>query len=205
MKTRISLASLGAVVLAVTLVTPTAASADERDVFQPPASFQATASGTEAEVAVDATEEYTAVISGVEYAERADASVMLAAPGCSSTDKATKTVNMWQRRNPNGVAKLECGTKTGYGWRHIADGHGQDWQNILTKYKIAGTWSDFAKWNIGNTVGAPASAPYNSTNNSYTYQAPLQIKNSKGQVVRTYTVKVPVGKTTERIITAFPS
>lgn len=204
MKTRISLASLAAVVLVATALTPTAALADVPDALQPSTTIQATGPRS-VDTAVDPIEEYTAVIAGVEYIEPSGVSARLAAPGCSSSDKSTKRINTYQRRNPNGVAKLECGTTSGYGWRHIANGHGQDWQNILTKYKIAGTWSDFAKWNIGNTVGAPASAPYNSANNSYTYQSPLQIKNSKGQVVRTYTVKVPVGKTTERIITAFPS
>ncbi|WP_058235030.1 hypothetical protein [Devriesea agamarum] len=205
MKTRISLASLAALVLVATMLTPTAALADEHDVLQPSTSIQTTGLGSGDGAAVDPAEEYTAVIAGVEYIEPSGVSARLAAPGCFSSDEATKRINIYQRRNPNGVAKLECGTASGYGWRHIANAHGQDWQNILTKYKISGTWSDFAKWNIGNTVGAPASAPYNSANNSYTYQSPLQIKNSKGQVVRTYTVKVPVGKTTERIITAFPS
>lgn len=113
-------------------------------------------------------------------------------------------MNTWQRRNASGVAKLECGN-SGYGWRHIAAGKAQDWQNIINKYNLGTDWATFAKWNIGNTVGAPASAPDNSANKTYTYQAPLQIRNAQGQVVRTYTVKVPVGSTTERIITVFPS
>lgn len=147
--------------------------------------------------------EYTATLNGVEFG--GSLSALAAAPGCAASDPATKRVNTYQRRNPSGVAKLECGSNSGYGWRHIAAGKAQDWQNIIDKYKLGTDWATFAKWNISNTVGAPASAPYNSVNQTYTYQAPLQIRNSKGQVVRTYTVKVPVGSTTERIITAFPS
>ncbi len=194
MKARSSFVLAAAAALVMTLSVPLSASAT--------ASADATTAGSSA---VIAAEEYTAYVNGVEYPGLPQVSLFASAPGCAAGDAATKRVNTYQRRNPSGVAKLECGSTNGYGWRHIASGKAQDWQNILDKWKIESTWADFAKWNISNTVGAPASAPYNSTNDTYTYQAPLQIKDANGKVVRTYTVKVPVGAKTERIITAFPS
>lgn len=193
MRTRSASIAAGIIAIALCLVPSVAASA---------APYSVSAVSSTGSVTPNPQGEYTATLNGVEFG--GSVSALAAAPGCSASDPATKRVNTWQRRNPSGVAKLECGNSS-YGWRHIAAGKAQDWQNIINKYNLGTDWATFAKWNIGNTVGAPASAPYNSANQTYTYQAPLQIRNAQGQVVRTYTVKVPVGSTTERIITAFPS
>lgn len=149
-------------------------------------------------------EEYTVSIGGVVYDDsEPQMSAMLAAPGCNAGDAETKRVTNWKRRNPNGVARLICGT-SGYGWRHIAARHGQDYQNIVTKYQLGRSWNDFAMWAMSTTVGAPASAPVNPYNNTWGYTAPIQIKNNKGQVVRTYSMLVSVSRSDEKIITAFP-
>lgn len=127
----------------------------------------------------------------------------LAAPGCSADDPESKRVTNWQRRNPAGVAKLVCGT-AGYGWRHIAQRHGQDYQNIVNKYQLGQSWQDFAKWAMSTTVGAPQSAPVNTSNNTWSYTAPIQIRNKQGQVVRTYSMLVAISRSDEKIITAYP-
>lgn len=147
---------------------------------------------------------YTVSIGGAVYdPSSAGVTAKLAAPGCNSGDPDSKRVTNWQRRNPDGVAKLVCGNYS-YGWRHIADRHGQDYQNIVTKYQLGRSWDDFAKWAMSTTVGAPQSAPINSSNNTWSYTAPIEIKNNQGQVVRTYSMRVAVSRSDEKIITAFP-
>ncbi|MDQ1123455.1 hypothetical protein QE412_002028 [Microbacterium trichothecenolyticum] len=147
------------------------------------------------------TEEYTVSIGDAVYDDR-DTGMMLSAPGCNAGDPESKRVTNWQRRNPNGVAKLVCGNSQ-FGWRHIAGRHGQDYQNIVTKYRLGRSWDDFAKWAMSTTVGAPQAAPVRN-NNTWGYTAPIQIKNKQGQVVRTYSMLVSVSRSDEKIITAFP-
>ncbi|MDR5699055.1 hypothetical protein [Agromyces aerolatus] len=83
--------------------------------------------------------------------------------------------------------------------------HSSDWNNIVTKYGLGGTWQQFALWAISGAVGQPASAPYDGGNDTYRYSAVVQIKNYNSKATaRTYTVTVPVGAKNNKVITAFP-
>jgi hypothetical protein len=144
--------------------------------------------------------EYEVVVNGITYdAEN------LADPSCAAGDAELKHVVAYQRRRPDGVAVIYCGNATGFGWRHIVAEHSSDWNNIVTKYGLGGTWQQFALWAISGTVGQPASAPHDGGNDTYRYTAVVQIKDYQSKAIaRTYTVTVPVGAKNDRVITAFP-
>ena len=129
MRTRSASISAGIVAIALCLVPSVAASA---------APYSVSALSSTGDVTPNPQGEYTATLNGVEFG--GSVSALAAAPGCSASDPATKRVNTWQRRNPSGVAKLECGN-SGYGWRHIAAGKAQDWQNIINKYNLGTDWA----------------------------------------------------------------
>ncbi|MFC4244522.1 hypothetical protein ACFOYW_14185 [Gryllotalpicola reticulitermitis] len=103
------------------------------------------------------------------------------------------------------VANMRCGTQATYGLRHINNQHGQAWQNIVTKYQLGGTWADLAIWAAEESTTAPSGTAPIASNNTYQYQAPVQIKNSDGKVVRTYTVWTPVSADNDNVITCYPT
>jgi hypothetical protein len=53
------------------------------------------------------------------------------------------------------------------------------------------------------TILAPSSAAYNSSNDTYTYTTPIQLKDSQGHVVKTYYTVVPVARVTRNVITGY--
>ncbi|BDZ53904.1 hypothetical protein [Agromyces marinus] len=148
---------------------------------------------------------YEVVMNGEVYdPDEVTVSPMLSAPGCTSGQSSTTHIVAWQRRRPDGVALLQCGTLS-WGWRHIADRHGSDWQRIVTTYKLGGTWDQFAKWAMSGTVGQPLSAPYKASNDTYTYTAPIQNRAyNSGATAKSYMVYVPVGASNDRVITGYP-
>ncbi|MFK4731629.1 hypothetical protein ROT00_18205 [Agromyces mediolanus] len=147
--------------------------------------------------------QYEVLLNGKRYSSDA-ATPFLAPTGCAKSDSETKHVVSYQRRRPNGVGVLLCGN-SGFGWRHISARHGGDWQTIVTKYKLGGTWDKFAKWAMSGTLAQPLSARYNSGNDTYRYTAVLQIRSyNSAATTRSYTIVVPVGGQNNRIVTAYP-
>lgn len=145
---------------------------------------------------------YEVLINGVPY-EPAGFSASLV-PSCSASDPETKHIVAYQRRRPDGVAVLLCGSSA-FGWRHIAERHGKDWQNIVTKYALGGSWEDFARWAIEGTVGQPVSAP-EKPNGTWTYTGFIQIRQyNSNAVAKSYTATVPVSMDNDRIVIAHPS
>ena len=64
------------------------------------------------------------------------------------------------------------------------------------------SWDSYAKWCLGQTLGVPSSASYQSGNNTYLYNAPIQIWNN-GRLYKTYTNHVSVSRGDYRVITEY--
>jgi len=77
-----------------------------------------------------------------------------------------------------------------------------DWQ-AKGEY-IGATWSQMAHWAMTNTLSKPCSKYYQSSNDTFQYVAPFQIRNNQGQVVHTFGARVVVARVTQNIITSYP-
>lgn len=133
---------------------------------------------------------------------------MLVSPGCGMGEKEAKLIKNWTRKTATGGSKsayLRCGTQATYGLRHINNGHGQDWENIRTKYALGGDWSSFMmNTTATNLVGLYSSV--STANNKDTYTGPLCIRNlSTGKIDRVYDIITPVGASNNNIITSYPT
>lgn len=95
---------------------------------------------------------------------------------------------------------LRCGNDS-YGYRHIQKRHMADWAPLASM--LGSDWRTFTDWAVDQSLHYPKRWCLGS-NNEVLYIGYIQIKNSSGQVVGTYYPRVPVGKTTNNIITAFP-
>lgn len=106
-----------------------------------------------------------------------------------------------------GYSYMRCGTQrtdgTGWGLRHIAARHKADWQ-AKANY-VGATWEDFLDFSVAQTLAGPSSVTYRSSNDTYTYKAPIQIRSASGGLIHQFTSNVVVARVTKNIITAFPS
>ncbi|MGH3520677.1 MAG: hypothetical protein ACRDQ7_25550, partial [Haloechinothrix sp.] len=122
---------------------------------------------------------------------------------CGASSDKMKRVSTYRRAaGPQiaaGEAYLRCGNDK-WGYRHIANRHGQDWQNVATM--IGSNWRDLCDFAIAETLKVPGSVTYNQDDNTWLYIAPLEIKNSRGEVIRRYQAKVAIGNG-KNILTAF--
>jgi hypothetical protein len=148
-----------------------------------------------------ATEGYYAEINGVEYWPSQERSQTWAA--CGMRDDNHKLVRTFTKNGgPSGQsAYLKCGS-SGWGYRHIQDRHMGDWNNIAVQ--IGDNWRSFADFAIEQILIAPESATYKSGNDTYAFTAPVQIRDSDGNVVSTYRPLVSVANESRNIITAYP-
>lgn len=125
---------------------------------------------------------------------------------CGVRDKSTKMVRDFSRSMISGVrgksAHLKCGTVQNWGYRHIKAEHLSDWQ-AKTAY-LGGSWQPFADWAMRNTLATPCAKYRRVSNDTLQYVAPIQIRNSRGQVVHTFGTRVSVARVTQNIITSYP-
>lgn len=77
-----------------------------------------------------------------------------------------------------------------------------DWNNIAVQ--IGDNWRSFADFAIEQILIAPESATYKSGSDTYAFTAPVQIRDSDGNVVSTYRPLVSVADESRNIITAYP-
>lgn len=145
---------------------------------------------------------YTVYIGGEEYVPT-EFSAQLVSPGCGTGELAAKVIQNYERTSPSGIGRLQCGTQTTSGLRHINCEHGQDWENIRVRYAIADDWSDLMSFALGQTLRSRN--PTSQVGSKVTCVAPIQIKNSNNEVVRTYDVIVPIGILGELVITCYPT
>lgn len=106
-----------------------------------------------------------------------------------------------------GYSSMRCGTQrtdgTGWGLRHIEARHRADWQ-AKANY-VGATWEDFLDFSVAQTLAGPSSVTYRSSNDTYLYKAPIQIRSSSGALIHQFTSNVVVAAVSKNIITAFPT
>ncbi|WP_190819291.1 hypothetical protein [Saccharopolyspora pogona] len=79
-----------------------------------------------------------------------------------------------------------------------------DWQNLAAR--VGSDWRSFTDFAIEQILKVPEPGfPYNKNNDTWTYRAPVQIRDSNGNVVDTYRPIVSVANGDQKIITAFPA
>jgi hypothetical protein len=109
------------------------------------------------------------------------------------------SVESW--KNAHGHIDLFCGDST-QGYVHIRTGHQADWQAVITKYPIGGSWDDSMSFATGQAI---ISGPvYNAGSGKLCYTAPWQIKHN-GTVVATYHPTIIISGTRNLVITSYPT
>lgn len=131
---------------------------------------------------------------------------------CGVFDKKNKLLKDYGRQKLSGVAgktgHLRCGHQdflksTGWGLRHIESGHLSQWKSKAAM--LAEPWQTFANWTWVQTLKAPSSKRRQPSNDTLVYKTPIQIKNSRGQVLDQFTSVVVIARVSQNFITAYPA
>lgn len=142
-------------------------------------------------------------------AEDGQVSMMLLGPidslNCNVLKRPSHVVTSYNARSrpgfSGGYIKMECGNETGYGYRHIRSRHQQDWINRMSP--LRGNWDDFMDFATRQALAAPSKAERQS-GGKMCYTTPVQIRNSRGAVVKTFYPKIIISTTNRRVITSIP-
>lgn len=125
---------------------------------------------------------------------------------CNTLKRASHVVTTYQARSRPGFSggriKLECGTEKGYGYRHIRAGHQGDWTRKMEPMR--GNWDDFMDFATRQSLVAPSKIA-DQGGGKLCYTTPVQVRNSKGQVLKTFYPRVIISKTNRRVITLYPA
>jgi hypothetical protein len=101
---------------------------------------------------------------------------------------------------PAGDAILRCGAPEGAGWRHIADGHTGDFDELAEL--VGAGWEDVAWFAIDRALEQPTRVEeYRDDIVNYDV---LVEHVDRGETTRAWMVTVGVGLGSEQVITAFP-
>lgn len=66
-------------------------------------------------------------------------------------------------------------------------------------------WETFANWTWTQTLTHPSSKTRQPSNDTIVYVTPIQIKNSKGDVVDEFNSKIIFARVSQNFITAYPT
>lgn len=128
---------------------------------------------------------------------------------CGASAPETKPVRTFPTMPPAGgpnrtYSTLTCGNAS-FGFHHIDARHQADWAGVA--FYTGGNWRDLADFAMRQalTVPQPGYPAYNAKNETWTYKAPLDIKDQQGRVRATYWPIVSVAARDGRIITSFPT
>lgn len=126
---------------------------------------------------------------------------------CGTRDPSGKVVHTYAAGHPPMSSIfitrpiLRCGNG-GFGYRHILKYHFTQWATIAS---YAGTdWRTLLDRQMQDSFHRPYTWCDDKDKNSVNYVGWLQIRNSRGRVVKTYYPRYAVGKTTKNLVTAFP-
>ena len=100
-----------------------------------------------------------------------------------------------------GVGVMTCGNADGAGFRHIADGHTDDFGEIADL--VGSSWEDVAWFAIDMALEAPTEVEM-YRDDIANYLVLLEYVDEGGEVVQSWPVVVGVGLETDHIITSFP-
>lgn len=124
---------------------------------------------------------------------------------CNVLNRPSHIVTTYNARARSGFSggyiKMECGTDAGYGYRHIRSRHQQDWQNKM--YPLRANWDDFMDFATKQALASPSKTAFQGSG-KYCYTTPVQIRNSRGAVVKTFYPRIIISSTNRRVITSIP-
>jgi len=126
--------------------------------------------------------------------------------GCGLFDKNEQYVKSYDRKRlrnsfSGSVATLRCGTARDYGFRHVQARHQGEWTNVGGRVGVQ--WRDMADWSIAWMLYDPDRVVASGPN--FCYSRTVFVYNKKtGQRVYQTNVRLFLGKTGQRIITANP-
>lgn len=103
---------------------------------------------------------------------------------------------------PSGYSSMRCGSST-WGLRHIEARHRADWQ-AKANY-VNTTWENMLDFAVSQALAGPSSVTYRSSNDTWLYKAPIQIRSFSGALIHQFTSNVVVAAQSKNIITSFPS
>lgn len=101
----------------------------------------------------------------------------------------------------SGEALMTCGHPDGAGWRHIADGHTDDFGEIAEL--VESSWEDVAWFAIDRALEDPTEVVM-YRDDIANFIVLLAYVGLSGEVEQQWQVVVGVGLTTDKIITSFP-
>jgi hypothetical protein len=109
------------------------------------------------------------------------------------------SVESWD--NAHGHINLNCGDdKSGY--VHIRTDHQADWQGVIDKYPIGGSWDDSMSFATGEAL--LHGSVFSAGSGKLCYSAPWQIKHN-GTVVATYHPTIIISGNRNIVITSYPT
>lgn len=100
-----------------------------------------------------------------------------------------------------GEATLTCGNTQGAGWRHIADGHTEDFQQLADL--VGASWEDVAWFAIDEALEQPTRVE-EYRDDIVNYDVLVEYVGESGSVEASWMVTVGYGLSSGQIITAFP-
>lgn len=126
---------------------------------------------------------------------------------CGVRDSQTKIVSTFTiGRIPERLvytANLQCGNAK-YGYRHIQAEHAEDWKAVAYPSGDPNHWH-FINWFITETGKKALSVQEDKARNVYNYRGWIQIKDSRGRVIKNYCPKLAISRDSgHRIITTYP-
>lgn len=157
----------------------------------------------------ESTSDVRIFIGDIEYvpgSENSDTGVL--ASSCSSGDSNQRIIYSYERNRPasgsglpSGVSRMRCGSSS-WGLRHVDLRHSSQWETIAAR--VGGQWEDFMSWAVRQILYAPESATYRSQNDTWSYTAPLEIRDNQGNVVGRYRPLVSIAAGSGNVITTYP-
>lgn len=131
---------------------------------------------------------------------------------CGVFDSKYKILKTYGRQKMSGVngksAILRCGhhnflKDTGWGLRHIEADHGSQWKAKAAL--LVEPWQTFADWTWTQTLSHPSSKSRQRANDTIVYVTPVQIKNSRGEVIDRFNSRIIFARKSQNYITAYPT
>jgi hypothetical protein len=103
---------------------------------------------------------------------------------------------------PGGDSQLYCGNDN-YGFLHIANDHGRQWETMASRFPSAGNWRYLADYAISATLAYPERVEYRQDNNTFAVYRDIYRMTDEGTVYA-FTCRVAISASDGKIITAFP-
>ncbi|WP_378143941.1 hypothetical protein ACFJGV_10880 [Cnuibacter sp. UC19_7] len=175
---------------------------------------------TEESAPIFAAEQASRDANGITAPEQSSsqAAAAVEAPGCSGYNtnfilREYPTVAWPAVGAPKASSPLRCGNSgavSAFGWRHVwSDGHKADYQSLVAAthgpIDDSNMKSFLQEFIFPQTLGWPLNVVDRPDSNSWRYSTTIEIYDNTTETHRTFIAYVAVGKTTQNIVTSWPS